>query len=367
MEVLNQTKLVHEKTMGMDADGREFLSFVFKGTWDFPDPSGGDAIFAELQTPLVMADEYTDEPGFSAPLWETDFAFRKPSAEVILQGAAYAPSGRKAERVRVGVQVDNLVKQFDVVGYREWQVVGPLIRATRAVPFQRMPFSYNTAFGGTVKMDPTDEVPDAYLANPVGRGFAVPKYQDRLAGLALPNTEEVGTEVTSPYEAYAPMAFGPIGRAWPVRGQYAGTYDQNYVDNIFPFLPPDFDERHYQTAPQDQWIRGVRSGAQVVLVGLTPAGREAFVLPKTNVPITLFRNGKVCLERAVTPDTLIIDSEARQFSLIWRIECRIQRNFLEFDTLWLGDPTEPMRRARAEGRTYIRVPAVVKPKQDDAA
>ena len=66
------------------------------------------------------------------------------------------------------------------------------------------------------------------------------------------------------------------------------------------------------------------------------------------------------------PDTLIIDTEVRQFSLVWRIEHRIQRNFLEFDTFWLGPPTEPMRKARAEGRTYVRTPAVVDTK-DDAA
>lgn len=367
MEVLNQTKFVHEKTMGMDADGREFLSFVFKGTWDFPGPDGGAPTLAEEQAPLVMADQHTGEPGFSATLWETDFAFRKPHAEVILQGAAYAPAGRKADRVRVGVRVDDWIKQFDVVGYREWQVAGPIIRATRPVPFQRLLFSYDTAFGGTVQMDPDDETPDAYLPNPVGRGFAVTKYQDKLSGLALPNTEEVGQEITSPYAAYTPMALGPLGRGWPARGKYAGTYDQDYIDNIFPFLPPDFDERYYQTAPQDQWIKRLRTGAQVVLVGLTPAGRETFALPDVRVPITLFQRGKVCMEQDIHPDTLIMDTEARQFSLVWRIEQRIQRNFLEFNTLWLGPPTEPMRRARAEGRAYVRTPAVVDDKQDDAA
>ena len=48
------------------------------------------------------------------------------------------------------------------------------------------------------------------------------------------------------------MSFGPMGRGWPGRIEYGGTYDQNWIDNIFPFLPPDFDDRYFQMAPPDQ-------------------------------------------------------------------------------------------------------------------
>lgn len=357
MQVYNQTRFVHEKTMGMDAAGREFLSFVFKGTWDFPNRPEDPPTLSEEQTPLVMADEFIGEPGFSAPMWETDFAFRKPKAEVIVQGAAYAPKGQSAERVRVGVRVANWVKQFDVVGHREWQVIGPLVRASHPLSFQRMPIGYDMAFGGVDRFDPDDEMPKAYLRNPVGRGFASPGYQDQLSGLALPLTEAEGEEVTSPYGDYTPMALGPMGRNWLDRAQHAGTYDQAYLDTIFPFLPPDFDERHFQSAAPDQWLDGLPDHAPVVLVGLTPAGREDFRLPETAVPLTLFRNGDIAMDRPVQADTLLIDSEARKFSLVWRIEARIQKNFLEFNELWLGPPTEPMRKARAAGKRYIRAAA----------
>ena len=50
------------------------------------------------------------------------------------------------------------------------------------------------------------------------------------------------------------MSFGPMGRGWPGRIEYGGTYDQNWIDNIFPFLPPDFDDRYFQMAPPDQQI-----------------------------------------------------------------------------------------------------------------
>ncbi|WP_299767780.1 DUF2169 domain-containing protein [uncultured Tateyamaria sp.] len=366
MQVYNQTRFVHEKTMGLDKAGREYLSFVFKGTWDFPEKAGEPAQLAEIQTPLIMADEYSGEPAYSAPVRETDFAFRKPHPEVIVHGAAYAPQGKQADRVRVGVRVDDWSKQFDVVGYREWQVIGPVVRATKALPFRRVPIGYDHAFGGQDRFDPEDETPKAYRDNPVGCGFASPTYQDQLTGVALPLTEAIGEEVTSPYGSYKPMALGPIGRNWPDRAKYAGTYDQNYVDNIFPFLPPDFDDRYFQSAPLDQWLRGLREGAPVLLVGLTPAGREQFALPKTKTPVTLFRNGKICLEQDITADTLLIDTEARQFSLVWRLEARIQKAFIEFNELWLGPPTEPMVRAREEGRRYIRAVAEIGNESEDA-
>ncbi|HEX9859480.1 MAG TPA: DUF2169 domain-containing protein, partial [Paracoccaceae bacterium] len=105
--------------MGMDKAGREYLSFVVKGTFDFPEDAASLPRPSATQRPLVMADEPTGAPGFSATLWESDFAFRKARCDVVLQGAAHAPGGRPAERVRVGLRVGNWAKQFDVVGQRE--------------------------------------------------------------------------------------------------------------------------------------------------------------------------------------------------------------------------------------------------------
>ncbi|MCK5013694.1 MAG: DUF2169 domain-containing protein [Candidatus Omnitrophica bacterium] len=58
----------------------------------------------------------------------------------------------------------------------------------------------------------------------------------------MPNTEETGKPVTKPNGKYRPMAFGPFGRAWKQRIQYAGTYDQHWIDSVFPFLQADFKD-----------------------------------------------------------------------------------------------------------------------------
>ena len=354
MKILNQTRYKHEFTMGMDNSGREYLSLVVKGTFDFPaNPEDTPRVSAE-QRPLVMADEASGAPGYSSTLWETDFAFRKTRCDVVLQGAAYAPFGQAAERVRVGIRVGNWLKQFDVVGQREWRVIGPAITATRPYPFTRQPFSYDTAFGGPDRSVHGDPAPPVYRANPVGTGYATLRSNAQISGIPLPNTESPDDPVLSPFGRYLPMAFGPLSRAAPERLQYGGTYDEGWKANVFPFLPADFDERYYQMAPEDQQIDFPITGTPVILGNLTPHGREEFRLPDTALPIKVERGREVCFESRVLPDTLIFDPDAAVFMLVWRIWVPMRRIITEFTEAWIGPPTPAMIRARDEGRGYLR-------------
>ncbi|MBV9342187.1 MAG: DUF2169 domain-containing protein, partial [Acidobacteria bacterium] len=141
---------------------------------------------------------------------------------------------------------------------------------TELEPFISAPISYDHAFGGIEESNPDPEERDAYLPNPAGKGFASRSRPMELDGRPLPHTQEPGEPINSPRGSYRPMAFGPIGRAWPPRSKHAGTYDQEWVDNVFPFLPADFDHRYYQCAPEDQQTDYIRGGERVVLDNLTP-------------------------------------------------------------------------------------------------
>ena len=353
MQIRSSTDYLFQSTMGMDVAGREFLSLVIKGTFDFPAP-GEIAKRAKVQRPLIMADEYAGPPGFSAPLWETDFAFRKHRCDVVAQGAAYAPGGKQAERVRVGLRVGNWVKQFDVTGPRQWRTLGPSITATRPYPFTRLAFSYDTAFGGPDRSWQGDAAP-AYADNPYGLGFAAARSGSRIDGLDLPLTEALDDPVTSPFGTHRPMALGPIPRVVPARARLGGTYDQNWIDNIFPFLPPDFDEAYYQCAPADQQIAPPAPGTPVVIVGMTAQGREEFRLPDTALPVRVFRGREVALDTSLLPDTLAFDCEARQFTLCWRCDTPIRRHLTEFTEAWVGPPSRGLARANATGKSYLRL------------
>jgi hypothetical protein len=353
MQIWNQMGYPHEFTMGIDKAGHEYIVVVVKGTFDFPDTPGGAVHKSAVQTPLVFADTQTGEPGYSATLWETDFAFRKPRCDVVANGYAYAPGGRPAERVPVGIKVGNWSKLFEVVGHREWRAIGPLFTSTSPQPFIKMPITYDNAWGGVDKLNPEDKLPGAYLRNPVGTGWAQTKNQRFIPGLRLPNTQTVGEEVRSPFGDYKPMSFGPMGRGWPGRIEYGGTYDQNWIDNVFPFLPADFDERYFQMAPSDQQIDLPRGGEEVQLVNLTEKGRTSFRLPPTGLEMTLFKSGTKAFEGVLVPDTILFDLENRRFSLVWRISQRIHRTILDFSECWVGPPTRGMERAKATGKRYI--------------
>ncbi|HET9067090.1 MAG TPA: DUF2169 domain-containing protein [Amaricoccus sp.] len=365
MQVYNQTGFPHEFTMAMDKEGHEYVLLVVKGTYDFPAELGGPVRPSETQVPIVMADEYTGEPGFSAPLWESDFAHRKPRCDIVLNGVAYAPGRRPATQVRVGLKVGGWSKVFDVFGHREWRPLGPVFAATRPEPFLRRPISYDVAWGGTDRLVPEDPLPGAYLRNPVGMGWAQPKHQRLVPGLALPTTQAVGEEISSPFGDYTPMSFGPMGRGWPGRIEHAGTYDQNWIDNIFPFLPADFDDRYYQMAPPDQQTDPPGGGEEVILANLTPQGKENFRLPATTLPVVIFKDDEPALEEGLLPDTLLFDPENRRLSFVWRASVRIRRTILDFTEAWVGAPTGPMLRARAEGRIYIRAAAGAPVEEED--
>jgi hypothetical protein len=354
MQIWNQTGFVHEFTMGVDKAAREYIVVVVRGTFDFPDAPNGPVRKSDRQAPLVMADIQTGKPGYSATLWETDFAFRKPRCDVVANGCAHAPGGRPAERVLVGIKVGNWSKRFEVVGNREWRAIGPVFSATSPQPFLKMPISYDNAWGGTDRLNPEDKLPGTYRDNPVGTGWAQTKNQRFIPGLRLPCTQAVGEEIRSPFGDYRPMSFGPMGRGWPGRIEHGGTYDQNWIDNVFPFLPADFDERYFQMAPPDQQIDRPTGGEEVQLVNLTPSGREVFRLPRTALPIVLFKDHEKVFEQDVLPDTVLFDLENRRFSLVWRIQQRIRRTILDYNECWIGQPTRAMVRARRNGKRYLR-------------
>lgn len=353
MELLNATKMQAGYSLGVQPDGRELLVVVVKGTFLIPRP-GEPTELAPEQEKLVEADVFTGEPGLTAPLYETDYAPRKPRCDVLLNGSAYAPNGNPAERVRVGLRVGSMNKVFDVVGNRVWQEVMATISSTPPAPFTVMPISYENAFGGIDNSLEHVGERHAYLPNHAGKGFFHNLDTYVYSGKPLPNTEESHDPVTMPNGKYRPMAFGPVGRAWEPRPRFAGTYDQDWVDNVFPFLPADFDERYYQAAPADQQIEYPRGGEQVTLYNLTPQGRVDFKLPTISVPVTFFpkTGDNITVESVI--DTVTIEPTLGRFMLVWRGSRPLRRSIFEMTQVVAGIIPRGWYRARALGKTYYR-------------
>lgn len=353
MELLNATKMQVGYTLGMKPDGRELLVVVVKGTFAIP-KHGEEATLAEVQEPLVMADTFTGEPGLSAPLYESDFAPHKPKCDVLLNGSCYAPAGKPASKVMVSLRAGSLSKSFNVLGDRIWKKRWFFVTSTKPIPFTVMPISYNKAFGGEDRTHQKAAKHKTFLANPVGVGFHDQLKRGLINGKPLPNTEELNNRVKHPKKQYRSMAFGPIGRNWQPRPALAGTYDQSWIDQVFPFLPADFNDAYYQAAPQDQQTDYLRGGEEVALVNLTPSGQARFRLPTIEMPVVFFpRDGEKQETQAVI-DALMLEPDLGRFMLVWRSSFPLRKNIFDVVQVVAGVMPKGWYRARELGKTYYR-------------
>lgn len=358
MELLNTTRLAVDMTTGTSPDGRESLVVVAKGTFAIGNGRRLDSMLAEVQEPLAMTDIYAGDAGSSAPLYEMDFAPRKPRCDVLLTGRAYAPGGRPTTRVHVSLQVGTMRKAFDVVGDRVWRAGVTHISFTRPAPFVVMPVAYSRAFGGVDRASSDPSKHRWCLANHSGVGYHEDMSGEAINGQPLPNTEEAGQPVRRPDGDYRPMAFGPVARAWQPRPKWAGTYDQKWREEKAPFLPDDFDYRYFQAAPDDQQIDYPHGGESVELVNLSPEGRITFNLPeRLDLNIVFAMKDDVVHGVPAVVDTIYLEPDEHRFVLVWRASMPLRRSLFEVKEVAVGMTVDRWRRRelrKSSGKTWFR-------------
>jgi hypothetical protein len=352
MELVNATRMTAGYTLGMDPDGRERVVVVVKGTFAIPAVAEAAPALAAEQAPLVMADEFTGEPGLSATLYESDFAPLKPRCDVLLNGSAWAPRGRPAQSVPVGLRVGSVTKSFNVVGNRVWSGNAIAVGVSEPEPFVQLRFGYDRAFGGG-EVDPNNpEQTRSFTANPVGIGYYPFSSGEYLAGKPLPNTEEVNVPATNARGSYRPMSFGAIGRNFAERVPLAGTYDQHWVDNVFPFLPADFNPLYFQSAPADQQTDYLQGGEWVQLYNLTSAGYAVFQVPRVEVPVEFTNDRYERITLQAVADTLLIEPDLDRFTVCWRASVTLRKNIFELRQAVVGRMSRAWYRARDLGKDY---------------
>jgi hypothetical protein len=360
MQLLNATRMQAGYSVGVEPSGRELLVIVLKGTFRIPAQSGELLTLHDEQLPLTLADAFHGEPGLSAPMYESDFALRKQRCDILLNGSAYAPEGKPAERVVVGLRIGTWQKGFAVLGDRTWHAHG-MIRTTAPEPFTVTPISYDRAFGGADQRHEDPASHAVYLRNPVGRGFHKHLREDWVHDSPMPNTEELSRPVTRPDGNYVPMAFGPLGRQWEPRFLFAGTYDQQWVDHVAPFLPADFDDRYYQCAPADQQLPIPLGEQEVTLMNLTADGRRVFRIPHLQAPVHVFPKSGKQEDLTAHADTVIIEPDFERVTITWRVAHPLKKNLFELDQVLVGRKGSQWWQLR--DRVAFPIPVVVVPGQ----
>ena len=352
MEFLNQSGVAAGWTLGFESDGRELLIVAIKATYTLP-TQGSEPTLAEEQIKLTTADEFTGEPGRSAPLRETDFSHRKPKCDVVLNGSAWASGGRPARSVEVGLRVGSLRRSFFVFGDRRWQ--DRWLSCNDPEPFESLPISYDRAYGGVDASNDDPPKISTYIENPVGVGYYPIRHRTDPVGCLLPNTAEGPSPISDPDGRHHPMSFGPVGRNFFPRFQHAGTYDRQWLENHAPFWPADFNDAYFQCAPPGQQVPFLRGGEEVELHNLTADGWRRFNLPVRSVPITFLPYRAPDIRVDAVCDTLLIEPDQQRFTMAWRASLPLRRSACELRQTIVGEMPcswRSRRRALTRGKRY---------------
>ncbi len=298
------------EAVALDRDGAEFYVVVVKQsfTWDL---SGRSRPLPPQA--VVDQDVYEGDPATSSILLETELAPRKPQVDVLLAGEVV--SSQAVDSVVMKLEVGaGISKTARVFGDRIW-VLGYVsgLRATDPRPFERMPITWSRSFGGVDAQSPAH----CERRNLSGTGYA--RHASSALGKRLPNFEAADDVIRSWSDRPEPVGFGPVARSSPSRLRWGGTYDQAWLDEHFPLHPPDFDDRFWNCAPDDQQLDSYVPGDLVRLRGMTPEGDTRFVLPSFDVPITILERQGGKAEGYATPDTIVIEPAQRRISVVGEV------------------------------------------------
>lgn len=330
----NRTAYAAERTWVLDKNAVKSWVVVVKGTFDiYPD---GSTKLADKQEEPLLACQYAGEPGKSSLVYEADLTPSKPATDITLNGHVYAPGGKAVRTVSATLAIGNQAKTIKVFGDRHWEkgLLGGLSMTTPE-PFEKLPITYERAFGGWDSKSEDQSRHRLYPGNPVGQGFWVRR--EHAVDQRLPNFEDPGRLISSWKDRPRAMGFGALASYWTPRLEYAGTYDAGWQKDRFPLLPENFDERHYQAAPEDQQVAGGLLGGEVVkLENLSPKGVVTFTLPKLRFTFTT-RFGRERVEHRAKLSSVIIEPDVSRVLMVWHTSLECHHKVDQLDETIIGE------------------------------
>jgi hypothetical protein len=329
LQVNNHTPFAVQLTPALDQHGQNYAVLVIKGTFEIR-PRTQVLVIADEQLPPMQKDVFYGEPGKTSLRYEADVAWIKPAVDVVLNGHAYPPNQRPASAIDAGLQVGGRTHVVRVFGDRHWEKVGLRWQPSSPARFERMPLSYEHAYGGSFPAD--DRLPgDRCAENPVGKGFIGAQGQGLEEGAALPNVECPQTLIREWDDRPKPVGFGFVARDWQPRLGYAGTYDKQWKHTRMPLLPGDFDKRFNNSAHPDlTFPEGLPNEARIALHNLSESGTLSFSLPGYQFRVSaLIKSSQV--ESSVRMDTVLIEPDDNRVLITWRAAIPCAQQFLYVD------------------------------------
>jgi uncharacterized protein YjbI with pentapeptide repeats len=261
---------------------RHHLVCTLLACFPFDDPH---ALVPESDTWKMLGAEIGRFGMFDQGMW-------KERGEVLVIGYAHPPQAPQPH-CEVRLRLGPIDKQLYVFGNRRWRTIGP----SDPEPFDRMPISWERAFGGA-----------GFDDNPAGRGAA--KIDDNGKRiLPLPNVEHPKRLVRSQGDRPLPASFSPEDFTNHKRFKRMGTYDGAWRDNRFPGLADDIDWGVFNVAQTDQQLPGMFEGGEAFeLTNMHPdKARISGVVPRLRARCWLARGrSEDLVEAPARLDTVVL-------------------------------------------------------------
>jgi hypothetical protein len=318
----NKCGFVLEPVFASDREAQPLLVLVVKATFRI---EGSEKMkLAENQVPVNLGGQYWGDPDKSSYKYEPEGALFKPATDVALIGHAYGQPGQA--HVMVSFQVGPVQKAVRVTGDRCWIRVLGIVCKTEPKPFEKIPLTYERAFGGWDRSRKNPALQRFEPRNPVGTGYHSwrGKFEE---GAALPNLEDPRHPIRWYHQKPCPVGFGFTSPHWQPRARFAGTYDARWQKERMPALPKDFDFRYFNAASPGLTAPGFLRGDEPVLVeNASPERRLYFNLPGVPPPPCQveLRGGSTRPVQTVL-DTVIVNTDERLLVLIWRGNLPLRR------------------------------------------
>jgi len=305
LELINNTPFRFANIVGRINFPHHSLTLIVKATFDLkPDQPAQTADDQLFPTGDEFAPQDSEHTG--SVQYESDFAFFKPSADLLLVGKCHAPNREAVTQCDVVFQVGEERRLLKVFGNRYWEHTIGAGSISEPTGFVEMPINYENAFGG-----------EGCNKNPIGRGA--------VKGKLLPNIEDPQRLITSANDNPNPAGFGPLHRLWEQRYSKLGSYTGDYLKKRWPWFPQDFDWSHYNAAPPEMRYDGYLKGDEKLIFENLHFSSVKFESRLPNLRIRCFKrylspatDKHVFEEVTMNLDTLWVNMEEEKLVLVWR-------------------------------------------------